>query len=390
MLFSAGPLYNENLKAIQTSDTVVNQGGTSSGKTYAILQVLFTIAIDEPGSIISVVGQDVPNLKKGALRDAETIVASSPLLQELIEQYHKTDRIYTLRNGSKIEFNAFQDFQDAKSGKRQYLFVNEGNGISWPIFQEQWIRTTKKTFIDYNPNAEFWVHQNIIGKPGSRLIISDHRHNPYVSEKLRAKIEGLKDIDYELWKVYARGLTGKLEGVIFKRYNIVDQIPADARFIGYGLDFGYSNDVTALVEVFLYGGELYVNELIYETGLLNKHILDEFKIIGVHKAREIIADGAAAKDIADIYEYGYNIKAATKGPGSIKNGIGILQPYVLNVTRRSTNLRKELNVYKWAQDKNGNLMNEPVDFMNHAIDALRYVALEKLNRPDRKGKYSIR
>jgi phage terminase large subunit len=374
---------------MEEADTVVNQGGTSSGKTYSILQVLFTIGINEPNSVITVAGQDIPNLKKGALRDAETMVRESEALRSAIKSYHKTDRIYTLHNGTVIEFNAYSDFQDAKSGKRDYLFVNEANGIHYNVYNELFLRTRKKTFIDYNPNAEFWVHRELIGKPGVAQIISDHRHNPFIDDKLRAKIENLINVDYELWKVYARGLTGKLEGIIFRRFNVVPEIPAEARFIGYGLDFGFSNDVTALIEVYLYGGELYINELIYETGLLNKHIAAQLKHLGISKSREIIADAADPKSIAELGEYGYNLQSALKGPDSVRNSINALLPYVINVTQRSTNLRKELSTYKWAQTKDGILLNEPVDFNNHAIDGLRYVALNKFQRLGKKGKYSI-
>ena len=181
-----------------TADVVVNQGGTSSGKTYSILQVLFLIAATGK-NVITVAGQDIPNLKAGALRDAENILQSSEMLQSCIKSYNKSDRIFYFNNGSVIEFKSYDNSQDAKSGKRDYLFINEANGVSWDVYKELALRTKKRVYIDYNPNSEFWVHENVIGKPNVQTIISDHTHNPFLPDKVREKIEALKEIDYELW-----------------------------------------------------------------------------------------------------------------------------------------------------------------------------------------------
>ena len=171
---------------------VINQGGTSSGKTYAIEQVLFCIACSEAKQVITIVGQDVPNLKAGALRDALNIYADSKVLLHAVKSYNKTNRIFEFTNGTIIEFKSYGDAQDAKSGKRDYLFINEANGITWDVYTELALRTKKKIFIDYNPNNEFWAHDNLMGKPGVEVIISDHRHNPFLSPPVREKIEGLK------------------------------------------------------------------------------------------------------------------------------------------------------------------------------------------------------
>ena len=219
-IFKTTDVFQANRNA--KTDIVINQGGTSSGKTYAIMQNLFLHAIEEPNQVITVVGQDIPNLKVGALRDAENIVASSEVLQSYINNYNKSDRVFTFFNSSIIEFKSYDDWQDAKSGKRDYLFLNEVNGIAKPIFDELYLRTKRKTYLDYNPNTEFWVHGDLIGKENVSLIISDHRHNTFLDEKIHNKIEAIEDP--ELWKVYARGLTGKLEGVIFRDYNIVPNI----------------------------------------------------------------------------------------------------------------------------------------------------------------------
>src|ERR1700761_4328676 len=210
MNFLSTILFKQNYNA--TAHVVVNQGGTSSGKTYSILQALFCLACQNQKQVITVVGQDIPNLKAGALRDALNIYEGSEQIKSVVKNYNRSDRIFEFHNGTLIEFKSYDDAQDAKSGKRDYLFVNEANGITWDVYFELALRTRSRIYIDYNPNSNFWVHEKVMGQPNVQLIISDHRHNPFVPQALRDKVEGLKDIDYELWKVYARGLTGKITG----------------------------------------------------------------------------------------------------------------------------------------------------------------------------------
>jgi phage terminase large subunit len=377
-MFQCSPLYLANLNS--KADIVVNQGGTSSGKTYAIMQVLFSIAISELKQVITVAGQDIPNLKVGAIRDALEIVSKSEQLKSLLAKpYNKSDRVFEFNSGSIIEFKSYDDSQDAKSGKRDYLFVNEANGIPYEVYSELSLRTRKRIFIDYNPNAEFWVHEKVMGHKGVELLISDHRHNPFLSQSQRDKIEGLIDIDKELWRVYARGLTGKIEGLIFRNWTIVDEIPEGAKFIGTGLDFGFTNDPTACYNVFLNNGELWIDELVYDTGLTNTDICKRLSDIGFNKRQDIIADSSEPKSIEEIKRLGYRIEGANKGADSVNASIDILKRYKMNVTRQSVNIRKELNNYKWKVDKaTGKSINEPVDAFNHGIDAIRYVALNKL------------
>lgn len=369
-------LFRQNYNA--DGHILVNQGGTSSGKTYAILQALFCLACEQPRQVITVVGQDIPNLKAGALRDALGIYGNNNQLKQVVKSYNKTDRIFEFYNGTIMEFKSYADAQDAKSGKRDYLFVNEANGINWDIYAELALRTAKRIFIDYNPNYNFWVHENLIGKPGTQFIISDHRHNPFLDQGLRDKIEALKEVDYELWKVYARGLTGKITGLVFNNWYVCDHIPDDAAFVAVGLDFGYSNDETGCLQLFIQNGELWVDELFYETGLTNPDIAKRLKDAQISKNTLIIADSAEPKSIEELSRLGWHIKGAKKGADSVINSIDILKRFKINVTRRSVNLRKELGRYKWKVDRSNNTINEPVDAWNHLIDPLRYIALNKL------------
>lgn len=392
LLFDTSELYAVNKDA--AVDICVNQGGTSSGKTYTILQVMFAHCIEEKGVICTVVGQDIPNLKSGALRQAKEIVAGSPALQARIKQYNETERTYYFHSGSILEFKSYKDEQDARSGKRQYLFINECNGISFEIFEQLYIRTDRKVYLDYNPSYEFWVHSKILNSPEytSELFISTHWNNPFCSQKIRDKIEARKH-DTDWYSVYGKGLTGKIEGLVFRNWHVVTDLPRDdkgvvtAKFIARGMDFGFTNDPTTIIAVYEQNGELYLDEECYETGLTNDDINLKLFELEVKRSQEIVADSAEPKSIEELKRYRWWVTPAAKGPDSIKNGIDILKRYRINVTARSVNLRKELNAYRW-QTKDGTVKNKPVEFLNHAIDAVRYVALNKLSTA-RKGKYSV-
>ena len=376
-LFEVSDLFMANKETEER--TVVNQGGTSSGKTYSIMQLLFEMAMNEPDLVVTIVGQDIPNLKKGAYRDAKTILNQSPILQVWFPYINESERVIRCINGSVLEFTSFKDEQDAKSGKRDVLFINECDGIAYGIYWQLDMRTRRKVFLDYNPSARFWVHDNVIGRKNVKLIISDHRCNPFLSKEEHEKIEKIED--YELWKVYARGKTGKLKGLIFPEFRIVDRMPEVLECKGnwYGLDFGYTNDPTALENMRLAHGELWVDELLFEAGYDNPMIARVMKTNGIMRRDVVIADCAEPKSISEINSFGFNVRPSSKGPDSIKNGIQILQRYKINVTRRSTGIIQEMKRYKWKVDKNGVMPNVPIEVWNHGIDAIRYVSLKTLS-----------
>ena len=368
-------LYDEN--SDPTARIFVNQGGTSSGKTYCIMQRLISIAVNEPATIITVAGQDLPNLKVGAMRDTETIFSDSEWLQGFFT-WNRSDYTIKGQNGSLIEFKSYDGEQDAKNGKRDYLFINEANGITYGIYWQLAIRTRRQIFIDYNPSSRFWVHEQVLGREGVKLIISDHRSNMFLTDEEHRRIEGISDP--ELWKVYARGKTGSITGLVFSHFNVVDDLPPreEWKVSAWGLDWGFSSDPTALEHLVLAHGEIWTDEVIYRTGMTNPDIAQAMKEAGLTGRDEIVADSAEPKSIAELNRMGYFIKPCKKGADSISNGIDILKRYTWNVTRRSAGLRKELLAYKWKIDRNGDMTNQPIDAFNHAIDAVRYAASETL------------
>jgi len=360
-------LFEANLKT--TEPIVVNQGGTSSGKTVCILQVLAIKAIQEPNSIITVVGQDIPNLKRGALRDFQLYVLNEPILAEQIANYNKSERIYTFKSGSIIEFESYDNEQDARNGKRQYLFVNEAQGISYEVYKQLQLRTTKQTFIDYNPSSEFWVHEKVLTLPDSerKLLISDYRHNPFCPESIVRNIEALKDQDEQLWKVYGRGMTGKIEGLIYPSFSLIDEMPSHLERVK-GLDFGF-NHPTALLDVAIDTDtmSIYVDELVYESGLIPQDLIARMESVGINDI--IYADAARPDTIEEIERAGFNIHKADK---SVWDGIQKVKSFKIYITKRSSNVIKEMRSYKWKVDKNGKSLEEPVKFLDDAMDAMRY------------------
>ena len=364
--------------------TFVNQGGTSSGKTYTIMQVLFYYAMTEANSIITIAGQDLPNLKVGALRDAKTIINQSEWMSQFFH-VNESGSYITGRNNSVLEFKSYDNAQDAKNGKRDYLFINEANGIPYDIYWQLQIRTRKRVYIDYNPSARFWAHDDVINTEGTKLIISDHRGNPFLTDEEHQRIEGITDP--ELWKVYARGLTGKITGLVLTRWDIVDGLPprAEWKMSAWGMDFGFTNDPTALEHVVLAHGELWVDEEFYETGMTNPEIAKRAKEAGLGRGDIIIADSAEPKSIHEIKNMGLWVVPSVKGADSIAVGLDILRRYVIHFTRRSQGIIGNAKAYQWKRDRDGKNTNDPQDGNDHGIDAIRYVALMKLNQRRQTG-----
>jgi phage terminase large subunit len=374
--FPISPIFEWNYKT--QKQIVINQGGTSSGKTYSLLQVLACKAAETPNQIITIVGQDIPNLKAGAIRDFDTILSSCDFFRSMIKQVNKSDKIYYFHNGSIMEFKSFDNEQDAKSGKRNYLFVNEANGIPYSIYDQLQIRTSKQVFIDYNPSAPFWVHDKLIGDKKTELFISNYTHNPFLKDSIRAKIEKLKSIDSNKWRVYGLGLTGRVEGIVFPNVEWIHELPTtNIKRMCYGVDFGYTNDPTTIVKCVLSQGQLYGELLCYETGLTNPDIAEKFRELGIKSGLRtgnlIMADSAEPKSIKELRNLGYRVKGCKKGADSIRQGIDMLKSYGSLQLVNNELWKQEQQKYVWTIDrKDGKAKNKPVDKFNHIWDAFRY------------------
>lgn len=381
MRISETKVFRETLQAYNgKARLIANRGGTRSGKTYSIMQFLVLLCFGSRKPIsVDVVAESLPHLKRGAFHDFEEIVDAFGLVDGLDYESNKSDHAYTFsRSGCVLRFFSADNWGKVKGSRRDVLFINEANRLEWEIYRQLAVRTTQTTLIDFNPDSEFWFERNgLKARKDTVEIVSTYLDNPYLSSIQVAEIESYKS-DERWWKVYGLGQTGTLKGLIYQNWQQVDGVPAGARLVGRGLDFGYTNDPTAVVAVYIQGGELYVDEELYNYGLTNDKIAKALKgCEGV-----IIADSAEQKSIQEIRNYGVrNIDPVTKGKDSVRNGIQIVQRYRLNVTQRSLNLIKELRNYKWAEDRmTGELRNEPAknEHFDHALDALRYVCMMRL------------
>ena len=366
---------------------IVNIGGSRSTKTYSILQLLIIKALESPDPlVISVVRKSFPSMRITVLRDFFNILKQLDLYSE--ELHNKTENTYQLNN-TLIEFFSIDDSQKRRGSKRDILFVNEANELTWEDFFQLNIRTTNQVFLDFNPSETFWYNDQIQSRDDVTTIHSTYKDNPYLNDDQIHEIERLQHTDKQYYQIYALGqFAGSIDRIY--QYIPVDDIPTSvAKLVALGMDFGFTNDPTTLVEVWKDGRDgIYLNELIYEQGLTNGDIAALLGQYGVDKYIEIIADSAEPKSIEEIRRFGFNIKPAHKGPDSVNNGIDILKRHMIHVTKQSVNLIKELNNYKWFTDKNNNKLNKPVDMFNHALDAVRYVALNKL-KVSNQGNYNI-
>ena len=375
LTIQATPIFQKNWESEKRF--VLNQGGTRSSKTYSILQVLILKALEasEP-IVISVVRKTLPALKKSVLRDFINILESMGLYDPA---YHnKSDNTYEL-NGSLIEFFSIDNAIKYRGSKRDILFINEANELTFEdVFQLQ-VRTGNQIFLDFNPSDnQSWLYDLVDGRKDEvDFIKSTYLDNTFLEQSIIDEIEKLKDTDEDYWRIYGLGERGSLKDLVYS-VKEVESIPEDCTLIGLGLDWGYAQDPSALVAVWKKNEEIYFDELLYERGLTNLDLLEKLKQIGVDKRIDIVADSAEPKSIEEFRRSGYAIKPAIKGPDSIRNGIDILKRHKLHVTKDSYNLVVEFSRYKWKKDSGGNMLNQPVDVFNHGMDALRYVALNLL------------
>jgi phage terminase large subunit len=349
------------------------QGGTSASKTISILLILINMAqSDEKKTLTSVVSESVPHLKRGAMRDFKNIMLEHNYWKDAL--WNATDNIYTFETGSQIEFFSTDNGDKLRGARRDRLFMNEANNITLDAFDQLEVRTKDFVFLDWNPTNEFWFYDEIKGKRDDvDFLILTYKDNEALPEEIIKSIEARKDRK-GWWQVYGEGQLGEVEGKIYKDWQIIDEIPHEARLERYGLDYGYSNDPSALVAIYRYNGGYIWDEITYQKGLSNKQIAD---ILNNQPEALVVADSAEPKSNDELRLYGINILPAQKGQGSVNQGIQIVQGQRISVTKRSINIIKEYRNYLWSSDKLGKVLNVPESGWDHAMDAGRY-AMETL------------
>lgn len=364
-------------------------GGTSASKTISIELILIALAQSDytcskcgkkacpdrkhenswvkEATLTSIVSESLPHLKRGAIRDFLKIMKEHSYYED--DRWNRSDFIYTFETGSQIEFFSADQPDKLRGARRQRLYINEANNVTFEAFEQLEVRTTESVWLDWNPSAEFWFYTDVLGKRDDvDMVTVTYLDNEALDVRTVASIEQRKNRP-EWWKVYGLGQLGEIEGRIYTGWQLVDEIPHEARLKSIGLDFGYTNDPTSAIAIYEYNGGYIFDEILYRKGMSNKAIADALE---TYKSALVIADSSEPKSIDEIKSYGINIIAATKGPGSVNQGIAYVQDQKCSITKRSTDTLKEYRNYLWLRDSAGKVTNNPIDFDNHALDAIRY------------------
>lgn len=383
MIQAAKKIWSGINEGLEAGKTIISlQGSSRSAKTFNTMIHLISETLKDPGSRTSVVRKTLPALKGSVLIDFKDIMNRMEIWD--LGEFNKSELIYIYPNGSWFEFFSTDNEQKIRGRKRDRLFVNEANEISYIEWQQLVMRTTKYSILDYNPSfsEDHWIEQ-VNKDPDCHHFISTYKDNPFLERKIVEDIEKLKERNHSLWTVYGLGLRAVIEGRIFESYDIVDAIPAHVKKRWTGMDFGYTNDPTAIIDIAIDGADLYFDELCYRTRMLTNDIITVLKRECL--TRKIISESADPRLIDEIYNAGLNIHPVEKFNGSVNAGLLKMKEYNIKITKRSPNVKKEFDNYVYDQDKEGRYINEPVDEFNHAIDAGRYVILEEVIGKNRRG-----
>ena len=362
---------------------VDSRGGTRSTKTYSALQFLVFLAVGlSVKRLISVVSETLPHLKKGAIRDFEKILQDEGIIAGALKddfRWNATDCTFTFATGTIIEFFSCDSPARVHGPARDILFINEGQNIRWETARQLMIRTREFIIVDYNPTHEFWAHTELATDARFRTIVSTYKDNRFLTPAQIEDIEkGKKNANW--WRVYGLGLTGQLEGVIYQ-FEQIDQMPDNAGLVRIGgLDYGFTNSKTAGVDILadVRRKELYLDEMFYNTGMLNSDIIRALNAHGFpKKGPRLYADCAEPKSNEEIKRAGFNVFGSYKGK-SIEEQIAFVQGWKIYVTKRSVNLIKEGRNYIWDTDADGNKLNVPIKDFDHGMDAMRYAVFGQL------------
>lgn len=372
-------VYVELDQAVRAGYTTVSEQGSSrSGKTYNTVIWLCTYMMNHPGLRLSVVRKTLTALRGSVLLDFKDVLSRMGLWSWRDKAFNKSEWTFTFPNGSWIEFFSTDDEQKLRGRKRDICYVNEANELSALEWQQLKMRTSLFTIADYNPSFsdEHWLC-SVNADPRTYHFITTYKDNPFLEQTIVDEIESLREKNKSLWQIYGLGLQAVVEGLIFTNVEIIDEIPQYAKQRRWrGMDFGYSADPTAIVDMYFWNSTIYLDEICYNTEMLSSDIIRVLK--ENDGSVETICESADPRLIQEIYRGGCNVKPVVKYPGSIMAGITKMLEYPIKITRRSTNGIKELKNYTWAQDKEGHWLNQPIDAFNHFLDAARYITLMKI------------
>ena len=363
---------------------IVNQGGTRSGKTFNILlYIIFYYCLNNSGKTITICRKTYPALRATVLRDFINILREQNLYSE--DNHNKSSSEYNLF-GNLIEFISLDQPVKVRGRKRDLLFINEANELYWEDWQQLLFRTSEKIILDYNPSEEYhWIYDKIIPREDTDFLKTTYKDNPFLEQALVEEIERLQYTDEQYWQIYGLGEKGISKATIFN-YVECNQIPEDAEFVSMGMDFGFTNDPTALVWVWKKESNLYIKELLYRTMMTTGDIHSYFKQIITKEL--IYADSSEPRIIEELRRMGWKIRASLKGRDSVNAGIDLLKRFKIHIHKDSTNATQEFRNYKWKEDKTGKLTNTPEDKNNHITDAVRYATYSILSKPN-FGRYAI-
>jgi phage terminase large subunit len=372
------------------SRTKIIRGGSSAGKTIAILLILIDYAIRNKGKEVSVVSESIPHLRRGALKDFLNILKALNRYDD--KKYNKSTLKYEFSNGSYIEFFSTDQPDKLRGARRTDLYINECNNVPFDAYQQLAVRTSGDIWLDYNPANLFWVDKELIGQEDTDFVTLTYKDNDSLPESIVKEIEKAKvkakTSTYwsNWWKVYGLGEIGSLEGVCIPDWKEIDKIPNEARLLCGGMDFGYSVDPSTYIRLYKWNNAYIFDQMLYRKGMHNRDI--SLFLTNQNVKENIYADSAEPKSIAELKNYGHAVYPVTKGRDSIIYGINLINQNEIYVTRRSKNLIKELQGYIWAKDKEGNDLQKATGEHPDCIDAARYALMMQLENPNR-GEYHI-